>query len=1295
MTHQQRLENPLYTNWVRGALGLGYLKEGLCDFVDTKTKEQHQELIANVNRSQPSFSQFTRVCDHCTLDNLLPDHASLGKKCIQMIKSKCFCNSRQGRRKCPNGICSRMYDLIVDGHFYRDPLWKNTNPELWCTDHWSIAKCFLTNPSQTTLAKDTDASGLLGIITNNLFLQKELATTICSNDPALKDSFTKAREARNEILHSPTLELQDFQMNAYINTFIDVLSDKKYLVHDAAAQNAIRNLSQLKSSQIYINLKNELQIRKDALQALEEKKSEALNEIDSAQTEALRILQAQCNVRKETEADTRASIAESNEKHTQITSQLRKIEATQRIKGKELHQMDKRLKRSEALQLELEEKVDLNQENIQKQIETVKTRQNAQEQVLSQLAVQMKALQQKINDMKTSNTDLHILKDKHKQNIETLTRQADLQTELITLYQQYYLKTDVSPLLPEEDVDVDEVFVPLKMERLYKPDQKDLRRGDPVYFFKDIFFHGETRFRNIFLTADAGVGKTTFCRKLTSTWCKVHSRTKPTGNLLNVSTQRSKFRTKENIESRNKDTMIKFTYLFYVSLRHTNEEKTIEEMIRVQLLTERNRDLLITILEEQPDSCLVILDGLDEWNAPLKLPKSPFITSGLPDKEVKRPYVTLYTTRPWKLENIRPKSGEVDIEIKLMGIDAVEAGKLANTVVEKLNKSTYTSVNVEDFIQALELKELKTFESTPILLKLLACLWHEEQSLGASLCGIYCSVLELLLRVAIERNSNDDLFMKTLNKLQTAQEQSLPTLTFFQNKSICKTLIEFLKLLAKCAFKALFESTQKAALVFEGTDLSTFGISQEEMQFCLKTGIMSQRLLPGISVINRCRSVTFIHKTFQEFFAALYVVTSNDELALDTVLRVCNSVEKVLEMGKVIQFIGGMCPSILYNISEHIAKLTDEDARFKAYRSVDSSMIYIVMIQDLLFSSIKESLDCGHTELPQFKLRDVHLWNEDTNECVLYVDPCYIKSLSSNSCITTDMKTHISETQSLKLIFFSGLFGEFPKKEFFDIVEKSCETLVCLVIKTANIERQGKFNFPKLHTLTKIVLSDVTLDHSTMICLLSGSPHLHECFAMCVYCFKDENCQCNSTSTKEEPIVNLVSTNVHRFECRFGCNLFRHVRKAENLSEICVANLKDPETMTDIARIIQTSKALKTLQIHGITSEIMALPLPSEPNTLRSIQLSEISVRMIAVLNIIEAAQKTDDSFVMKFDNVTLTTGRIDEMKEVVGRSKTFQIDSFRKRYKIKGNFKRPKYKNSPGSEAVFSMVLSKANRNK
>ncbi|XP_053390213.1 uncharacterized protein LOC123526921, partial [Mercenaria mercenaria] len=311
-----------FKNWVRGATGLLYLQEGLQDVVSDKVLQCRDDSVQKLT-SSPTVS--LNQCNQCTALNLLPEHADLqngcGKskgKCKQHNPRNCFGSKPKGRRKCPNGICSKLYDAIVDKHCFEDPLWKNTDPSTWCSDRngWSFAKCFQTTPSKGTSADTTDAAGLLSILLNNKSIQNWLAckdmktyTTACP--------FYKARAIRNEILHSPKFELGEQTLNDYLDAFIKVLQDPKCLISDEGSKQAVAKLKQLQKNQINISWEDEtklFQMHKEALSELDERKFEALQEIDDRKVSVLSAVDsARRDATKEVDDSTKAVLSKVEE----------------------------------------------------------------------------------------------------------------------------------------------------------------------------------------------------------------------------------------------------------------------------------------------------------------------------------------------------------------------------------------------------------------------------------------------------------------------------------------------------------------------------------------------------------------------------------------------------------------------------------------------------------------------------------------------------------------------------------------------------------------------------------------------------------------------------------------------------------------------------------------------------------------------------------------------------------------------------------------------------------------------
>ncbi|XP_060586933.1 antiviral innate immune response receptor RIG-I-like [Ruditapes philippinarum] len=252
------LDNPDYKNWVRAAKGLEYLQQGLAPFVSTEITENVTTFFERLRLASGQVN-----CNQCNKANLFADHP--GGICISRYKNKCYCNIQiNNRRLCPNGVCSKLYHFIVQEHRSNDPLWRNSDIAKWCSDVWFVAKCFMTCCSTGNSAQSTDAAGLLSIVVNAKFFQPRLT---CRIDPG-KDDFSKARNARNEILHKAEIKLSEQELFHYIDLFVAVLHDPKTLLKDKNAQDAVKKLLKLKDNQIHISMGEKKKILLDTEEAL-------------------------------------------------------------------------------------------------------------------------------------------------------------------------------------------------------------------------------------------------------------------------------------------------------------------------------------------------------------------------------------------------------------------------------------------------------------------------------------------------------------------------------------------------------------------------------------------------------------------------------------------------------------------------------------------------------------------------------------------------------------------------------------------------------------------------------------------------------------------------------------------------------------------------------------------------------------------------------------------------------------------------------------------------------------------
>ncbi|XP_053386992.1 uncharacterized protein LOC123541808 [Mercenaria mercenaria] len=248
--HKQQLKNDLYRNWVRGALGLKYLKVGLEGLLEPLVEKRHKELL---KKAEAGTDYNFKHCKKCNNENFIPHPKS---KCQRTErKYKCFCTNRNGR-ECPSdGFCGFMYNQIVSDHQFGEPTLKNTQIENWSTSPWSIATTYINTEGYVgkSSAKEIDCSGLLSIFANNMN---------CSKYVSLKD-IEEARKARNELLHNSNYVLKEDELNEYIEVFkkalkIEDTSDLMTSQTDAL-ENALQLLENLQGNQIDINISKDIE----------------------------------------------------------------------------------------------------------------------------------------------------------------------------------------------------------------------------------------------------------------------------------------------------------------------------------------------------------------------------------------------------------------------------------------------------------------------------------------------------------------------------------------------------------------------------------------------------------------------------------------------------------------------------------------------------------------------------------------------------------------------------------------------------------------------------------------------------------------------------------------------------------------------------------------------------------------------------------------------------------------------------------------------------------------------------
>ncbi|XP_053382065.1 uncharacterized protein LOC128549444 [Mercenaria mercenaria] len=281
MEHKDQLENKKYRNWVRAGLGIKYVKDGLEPFCDHLVIQQHVDILDKVKQKH---NLSTVACGLCDVRTLQPDHVQTKNKQCPLGQTHCNCLHPRGKTSCPNNVCGAIYDEIIRRHASTPPApcWRNTDAHQWCTEPWAVAKCFINAPGyeHKTKATEFDCSGLLHLLIDNIEFHQHIQSGISGND-----AFSRVLQHRNAIFHCNNMEVEDTDIANYIEDMIELLQDDKEIKDRQESKNAVKKLLELKQEKFLITTTDELEVRRIAMDAIEEKEKNLEQRIVDATTE--------------------------------------------------------------------------------------------------------------------------------------------------------------------------------------------------------------------------------------------------------------------------------------------------------------------------------------------------------------------------------------------------------------------------------------------------------------------------------------------------------------------------------------------------------------------------------------------------------------------------------------------------------------------------------------------------------------------------------------------------------------------------------------------------------------------------------------------------------------------------------------------------------------------------------------------------------------------------------------------------------------------------------------------------
>ena len=446
-------------------------------------------------------------------------------------------------------------------------------------------------------------------------------------------------------------------------------------------------------------------------------------------------------------------------------------------------------------------------------------------------------------------------------------------------------------LLPDwEQLHVSEIFTPSILVCDEAKQNQEEEKYRKLGTYRGLFYNNDILQKRVVLLGEAGAGKTTFSKHLTSVWCE--SSTHPQFADISVLEQ--------------------FHYFFYVSCRFAKKEESILDMIANQLFDdEKMLKVAIHVLKNHPEDCFILIDGADEWEgSPTSATGRRGDKAGLPDMTGVADSVILITSRPWRFFALSTKTQNIFTRLNINGINDI--GELTYRILEQLEDPDPRQSSYKFLGQVLDTKMYELMK-IPLILLIALRSWVDDSSLHKSMCINYINMLQSFIRRAKGQANwpeNKLHLIPDLNDLEVKwvlQLNELPEL-LSKYKNLQRYTGLFLQI-GHLAFDLLLRENKQSLVFSKAVCKSYIGADEENdesINVCLALGILS-KTETTMRGLKKMESFAFCHKTFQEFFAALWLA-SKYENEKSKLYECIKNVDNLFDYEMLIIFLCGIDP---------------------------------------------------------------------------------------------------------------------------------------------------------------------------------------------------------------------------------------------------------------------------------------------------------------------------------------------------------------------------------------------------
>ena len=524
--------------------------------------------------------------------------------------------------------------------------------------------------------------------------------------------------------------------------------------------------------------------------------------------------------------------------------------------------------------------------------------------------------------------------------------------------------------------------------------------------------------KKVFLKGEAGHGKTVFCLNIIDAWSKA-MRSK--GNWFSYFFCCRQISGHESTDNEHKEDgdllrcLRQFDATFYVPLRDAKPEVlSVVDLVcnSVYNQTERTKQKIRTMLGDKKVRCLIILDGLDDW----KVESS----STFPDTDALANNVLLCTMRPWRIVKLPSKMDSTpDKVVQILGLQIESVEKVINNIFVHFYSMDRNLDEYKKIRQTFELLSSKARESQfkslmqiPLMLTACCIVLKEESEISKKSIEVssfmtffYLKLLEIKIARANIKHQNQFKSFLCEKRRNSDSSQYIPHIV-----SEFSHIMDFLEIIIPIGRLALEGLVSDETHLVVPTRRLESVIGNSVLELAMHIGILSESKAPGDAHQKKV-NLSFFHKTFQEFMAAL-VIACGDEKAFDQLFKNCTSVDNVIQMSNTITFLFGLNPEKEHRISDHIRTVIDNDSDIIQYR--EKPVLHHLDSLKSLFFFEKRNSAFKVIQLNEMRIK----WQEEMKRNILYTQLTHrqLVSIFTDVCLDNNSdKGVVSMTREVVL----------------------------------------------------------------------------------------------------------------------------------------------------------------------------------------------------------------------------------------------------------------------------------------